>query len=184
MVEPTWDTMAVAEGLELTVGPAVEHPVLGADPGVVGLVFRLVPITLNLIDERILGSSGAILGLDALLLQVAVQLLRVPATVWGDGVAVPVALDQLLEVLAVSRCGVGDAVVREPALKLSLVPSIVGCARDACQIVSSGLTRVKWIDIPALPQLLPAALATRAKERRALTILIVNVKRRNLRQIR
>jgi len=133
----TWNAVAVAESLELTVGPAVEHPVFGANPGVVGLVFRLVPETLNLVDERILGGSGAILGLDALLLQVMVQLLRVPATVGSDGIAIPVALDQLLEVLAVSRCGVRDAVVREPALKLSLMPSIVSCASDDSQLASS-----------------------------------------------
>lgn len=60
----------VAESLELAVGPAVEHPVLGAEPSVLGLVLGLVPQTLDLREERILGSSGTVLGLDALLLQV------------------------------------------------------------------------------------------------------------------
>jgi len=69
------DAVVIAEGLELAVGPAVKNPVLGAEPGILSLVLRLVPQTLDLVDERVLGSSGAVLGVDALLLEVGVQLL-------------------------------------------------------------------------------------------------------------
>lgn len=109
--ELTRNAMVIAESLELAVGPAVQDPVLGALPSVLGLVLSLVPEALDLIDERILGSGGAVLGLDALLLKVVVQLLRVPAAIRGNSIAVPVALDQFLEVLTIRRCGVGDAVV-------------------------------------------------------------------------
>ena len=121
--------MVIAERLELAVSPAVEDPVLGAQPSVLGLVLRLIPESLDLVDERVFGGSGAVLGLDTLLLEIVVQLLRVPAAVGGDSIGVPVAMDELLEVLPVSRCGVGDAVVREPALQLGLVPFIVGFIR-------------------------------------------------------
>lgn len=119
--------MVVAKSLELAVSPGVKDPVLGVEPGILSLVLRLVPETFDLVDQGVLGSSGALLRLGTLLLEVVVQLVRVPATVRSDGIAVPVALDQLLEVLAVSRCGVRNIVVREPALKLRLVPFIVGC---------------------------------------------------------
>lgn len=39
----------------------------------------------------------------------------------------PVGLDQVFEILAVSGGGVWDVVVGEPALELGFVPFVIGC---------------------------------------------------------
>jgi UDP:flavonoid glycosyltransferase YjiC (YdhE family) len=41
--------------------------------------------------------------------------------------AIPVGLDQVLQVAAVGRAGVGDIMVREPSLELRFMPSVVDC---------------------------------------------------------
>lgn len=74
--------MTIAEGLELAVGPAVQNPVLDIGPGGLSLVLRLVPVALHLADERIAAGLGGILGLDTLLLEIAIKLGSVPAVVW------------------------------------------------------------------------------------------------------
>lgn len=127
VVTLTRDTVLVSKGLELAVGPAVEDPVLGAGPRVLGSVLSLIPRVLDLSNKRVLVGLGALLGLDALLLEVSRELVRVPVLVGRDGVVLPVLLDQVLEVLAVGRGGVRDIVVREPALELGLMPLVVCC---------------------------------------------------------
>lgn len=129
--------MAVAEGLELAVSPRVQDPVLHVEPGVVSLVLRLIPDTLDLVDERVLGGTGRVLGLDSLLLQVVGELGSIPLLVGSDDLVIPVGLDELLELLAVRGCRIGDIVVGKPSLELSLVPFVVGCQeRKISQCVS------------------------------------------------
>ena len=123
----TWDAVMITEGLELALGPRVQNPVLHAKPGVVSLVLRLIPDTLNLVDERVLGGTSRVLGLDTLLLQVVGELDSIPLLVGSDHLVIPVGLDELLKLLAVGRCRVGDVVVRKPSLELSLVPLVVSC---------------------------------------------------------
>lgn len=119
--------MVVAESLELALGPGVEDPVLDGDPGGLRLILGLVPGTLHLGNESILVLLGRLLGLDALLLQVGAELVSIPRVVRRDDVGVPVLLDELLEILAVGRSGVGNVMVRKPALKLGLMPLVVRC---------------------------------------------------------
>lgn len=54
------------------------------------------------------------------------QLGCVPVGVRAHDLAVPVLLDELLEILSVGGCGVWDVVVAEPALELVFVPFVVG----------------------------------------------------------
>lgn len=119
--------MLVGKRLQLAVGPAVEDPVLGAGPSGLCLVLSLIPRVLDLGQKGILAGLGTLLGLNALLLQISAQLIRVPVLVGRDGVALPVLLDQTLEILAIGGRRVGDIVIREPALELRLVPLVVYC---------------------------------------------------------
>lgn len=123
----TWDAVMIAERLELAVGPRVQNPVLHTEPGVVGLVLRLIPGTLDLVDERVLGGTGRVLGLDTLLLQVLSELGSIPLLVGSDHLVIPVGLNELLKLLAVRGCRIGDVVIGKPSLELSLVPLVVGC---------------------------------------------------------
>jgi len=84
--------MMVAERLELTIGPAIQNPVLDTGPGILSLVLSLVPNTLDLVDQSILVVHSALLGLNALQLQVCRELVRVPVLVRFDDVAIPVLL--------------------------------------------------------------------------------------------
>lgn len=118
--------MLVSEGLELAVGPGIKNPILGTSQGSLSLVLGIVPCVLDLSEERILGGLGALLGLDALRLQIRGQLSRVPLLVRRDSVILPVILDEALKILAVRRSRVGDIVVREPSLELGLMPLVVG----------------------------------------------------------
>jgi len=134
----TRNAMVIAESLELAVGPGVQNPVLDAGPGLLSLVLRLVPVGLDLADEVIAAGLGRILGLDALLLQVGVELVGIPVIVGRHNIRVPVLLHQCLELLSVRRGWVGNIVVRKPALKLRLVPLVVSC-RGGKKILSAPL---------------------------------------------
>jgi len=50
-----------------------------------------------------------------------------PFVVGCGNLAVPIRLDQVLEIFAVCGGRIGDVVVREPTLKLRLVPFVVYC---------------------------------------------------------
>lgn len=89
------------------------------------LILTLMPVPLHLTEQALLILLGPLLDLLALRRQVVLQTLRVPGAVGLDDVVLPVVLDQVLEVLAVGGRGVGDVVVREPALQLRLVPFVV-----------------------------------------------------------
>ena len=116
------DVVLVAEGLELAVGPGVEDPALDVAPGLLRLVLGLVPRVLDLGDEALL----RVVDIAANGLEVVAQVGGVPVLVGGHDVAVPVLADQGLEVAARGGRRVGDVVVGEPALELSLVPFVVG----------------------------------------------------------
>lgn len=122
----TRDAVTITERLELAVGPRVQDPVSGVQPGMLGLVLRLIPVVLDLGDQRILVVSSGVLGLDALLLKVTAQLLGIPAVIRSNGMVIPVVGHEFLQILAVSGRRVGNVVVGEPALQLSLMPSVVG----------------------------------------------------------
>jgi hypothetical protein len=62
-----------------------------------------------------------------------------------DNLSLPVVLDQVLEIFAISWSRVRDVVIREPTLKLSLVPFVVCCRRSIGALVFRAA-----IDLPAL----------------------------------
>ena len=46
--------------------------------------------------------------------------------------SLPILFDKILEVFSISRGGVGDVMIGEPALEFSLVPSVVHCEGVSC----------------------------------------------------
>jgi hypothetical protein len=142
------DVVVVEERLELRLSPAESHvSMLSVDTvcgdsqnlrvkdvglditgSLVCLVGSGVPVRLDLLEEAVLVLLGALLRLLALGCEVARQLVGVPLAVWLGNIVVPVLLNQVLEVLAIRSCGVGDVVIGQPALKLSLMPLVVDCA--------------------------------------------------------
>lgn len=105
----------------------VEDPVLSVAVGLVGLLGSLVPRILNLGEEAVLVLLRALLDLLASGGQVVGELRGTPVVVGLGDVVLPVLADEITQVLAVGRGGVGDVVVGEPALKLSLMPLVVSC---------------------------------------------------------
>ena len=106
-------------------GDRVEAQVLNIGIGLVGRLFGLGPVSLDLLSEALCVLLGALLRLLALEAQILLECRGVPAGVGRDSLVVPVGLDSRLEVLAVGRAGVRNAMVTEPALKLRLVPLVV-----------------------------------------------------------
>lgn len=84
-----------------------------------------MPIALNLAGKALGVLLRALLDLLPLRGQVVGELLRIPLVVGLGDVILPVGLDEVLEILTVSGGGVGDVVVGEPSLELSLVPFVV-----------------------------------------------------------
>lgn len=140
--------MLVGEFLELAVGPGVEDPILHIDPSLLGLVAGLIPGGLNLADEGVLVSFGALLSLDALVGEPGLEVLGGPRVVGLDDVVVPVGLDELLEILPIGGSRVGDVVVRQPALELRLVPLVVSWRGGQLSAAMGG--KGQRIDVPAL----------------------------------
>jgi hypothetical protein len=191
-IAPTRDTVLVSKGLELAVSPAVEDPVLDVDVGVLSSVLSLIPRVLNLSKKGVLVGLGAFLSLNTLLLEVGRELVRIPVLVRGDSIAVPVLLDQVLEILAVGRGRVWDVVVRQPTLELSLMPLVVswklfvspafsmtGMDPAGCLAVGEGSLVAESVflqcNIPALlNQLLPMTEVARARVVRLLNNLMMN----------
>jgi len=88
-------------------------------------VGRVCPSRLDGADEGVLVDLGSLVCLLALGLEVVLKLGSVPLAVRSYDLLIPVLLDQALQVLAISRRRVGNVVVRQPALELSLVPFVV-----------------------------------------------------------
>ena len=84
-----------------------------------------MPCVLNLDNEAVLVLLGTLLDLLAGGGQVVGKLARAPVVVGLSNVVLPVLLDEVGQILAVGRGRVGDVVVGEPALKLSLMPLVV-----------------------------------------------------------
>lgn len=91
------------------------------------MVGRLVPVVLDLAKKTVLALFGTFLNLLSLRSNVGIQLRGVPAVVWLGDLVLPVGLNKINKLLAVGRSRERNIVVREPSLKLSLVPFIVGC---------------------------------------------------------
>lgn len=127
MYKLTRNVVLVTESLEGAISPGIKDPVLGVAQGTLGLVFGLVPAGRDLGDKRVLGLGSGLLGLNAAGFEVGREAVSVPVLVGRHGVGIPVLLDDLLEILAVSGGGVWDVVVRQPSLQLRLVPLVVGC---------------------------------------------------------
>jgi hypothetical protein len=108
----------------------VEDPVLDATIGLVRRILGLGPVHLDLLSEALGVLLGALLRLVALGGEVVLEALGIPAAVGRDDLVVPVVADRLLEALAVRGRWVRDAVVRQPALKLRLVPLVVDYSVD------------------------------------------------------
>lgn len=137
------DAVVIEERLELGLSPAVpcqsgansalvtqldlrvKDPLLGVAVSLVGLVGSLVPDALHLREQAILVLLGTLLDLLALAAEVALQLVCIPLVVRLGDVVLPVLLHEVLQVLAVGWSRVGDIVVRQPALELSLMPLVV-----------------------------------------------------------
>lgn len=107
----------------------IEDPVTDTTICLVGGLLGLGPVVLDRLDEALLGLLGALLstlcGLVTLEHQVVLERLCVPVVVGGDDIALPVGLDQILELLTIGGLLVGDAVIRQPSLELRLVPLAV-----------------------------------------------------------
>ena len=84
-----------------------------------------MPCGLDLRDKALGVLLSALLDLLSGRGQVVGELAGAPAAVGLGDVVLPVLRDEVGQVLAVGRGGVGDAVVGEPALKLSLMPLVV-----------------------------------------------------------
>lgn len=125
LIRLTGNAVLVGKCLELTLSPSVKDPVPNAGPGLLSILLSLIPVSLDLLNKTVLGGFSLADGLGSTGLQEGAQVGAVPALVGGDDIVVPVLLDEILEVLAISRGWVGDVVVREPALKLGLMPFII-----------------------------------------------------------
>lgn len=89
------------------------------------MVGSFVPVSLDLLKKAVLVLLGTLLDLCALGSEVRLELFRVPAAVWCGNLVFPVGLDKVDEVFTISGSGEWDVVVRQPSLKLSLVPLVV-----------------------------------------------------------
>lgn len=104
----------------------VKDPVLHTVERVGSLFLRLIPRGLYLAEEIVLVSLCALLDLLTLVGEVFLQTSGIPVGVRAGYRRLPVCLDEVLQFLAVSGLWEGDVVVREPSLKLGLVPFVVG----------------------------------------------------------
>ena len=100
------------------------------------LVFCLVPVVLDLDNQAVLVGSSGILSLNTLLLQVGAELIGIPVIVRRRNLGLPVVLDEVLKILSICGSRVWDIVVRQPSLKLGLVPFVV----DYLRVVSKDQT--------------------------------------------
>ena len=101
-----------------------------------------MPRSLDLLEQAVLALGGALLCLLTLGGQVRLELLGVPVVVWCSNVVLPVLVDQIDQVLAISWGRVWDVVVRQPSLKLGLMPLVVSWKGCVSSLFSS---RVNWI---------------------------------------
>jgi hypothetical protein len=68
---------------------------------------------------------GSDLGIGAFLLKICAQLSGVPIAVWRSNLAFPVFLDDVLEIVAICRRWIWNVIIREPPLKLGLMPFVI-----------------------------------------------------------
>lgn len=97
-----------------------------------------MPVALDLADQAVLVLLSTLLGLLALSGQVRLELVGIPAVVWGSDLVLPVLLDQVLKVLTVGSGRVGNVVVGEPPFELGLVPFVV------CWMALSVVDPAEW----------------------------------------
>ena len=100
------------EECEKKINSRVKNPVANVGVCITGFVLGLIPVLLDLGDKAILILLGAFLDGLALLHQIGLELFRRPGRVRTNYLGVPVVLDQVLEILAISRGWVRDTVVR------------------------------------------------------------------------
>ncbi len=122
--------MFIGKGLQVTIRPSIQDPVLNVGPCGLTLVLSFIPAGLDLRKKGVSVRLGGILGLDALGLQIGLQLVGIPCFVRSDRILIPVLLDQILEILSIGGCGVRDIMIREPSLELGLMPLVVSCRGD------------------------------------------------------
>ena len=91
------------------------------------MIASLVPGALNLAEETICVLLRAFLDFFALRSEVVLKLVGIPLVVRLRDVVLPVVLNKVLEVFAVSRCWIRNVMIREPSLKLGFVPLVVCC---------------------------------------------------------
>ena len=94
----------------------IKDPILNIVPCIVSLLLRLIPMAPDLIQQALLGSSSSSFSIDAFVSQERRELRRVPVAVRCNNFGLPILLDQVFQVFAIRRLGVGNIVVREPAL--------------------------------------------------------------------
>lgn len=121
----TVNAVLLSKGHELAVGPGVPGPVAHVARLLDDIVVGLVPACLGLVDQLSNSLLRGVLDSLSLGLEVVEQLGGIPLVVGLNNVVVPVLLDEVLDVLAVSGGRIRDAVVGEPTLELSLMPLVV-----------------------------------------------------------
>lgn len=123
----TWNAMLITECLELGIGPRIENPVFDIGPALVGGVFSFVPVRLDMRKQTILVLLGLSRHVVAARLQICAELGSIPFIVRLYNIVIPVLRDEILQILAVSWGWIWDVLVRQPSLKLRLVPLVVDC---------------------------------------------------------
>jgi hypothetical protein len=121
-----WNVVLVAESLELRFSPAgfsqyevkrgrsysrIEDPFSDVAIRVVDGVLGILPSALELGNKGVLILLGALLDRCSGRHQILVNLIRIPAVVWGDDFVIPVVFDQVLQVFPVSWSWVRNVVV-------------------------------------------------------------------------
>lgn len=119
--------MLITERLELGIGPSIENPVLDIGPALVGGVLGFIPVRFDVRKQTILVLLSLSRHIVASSLQIRAQLGSIPFVVRLYNIVIPVLRDEVLQILAVSRSWIWDVLVRQPPLKLRLVPLVVDC---------------------------------------------------------
>ena len=106
-------------------GIRIENPILHIVISFRSLITSLVPGLLNLADEVVFVLFGPFLDVFAFATEVGLQSIDIPTLVRSGDVGVPILLHKVFKILAICRLGIGNVMVGEPLLELSLMPFVV-----------------------------------------------------------
>ena len=94
------------------LGIPIENPILHAAVGIRRRIGSISPVVLDLCDQAVLVRFGPLLDLVTFGGKVFLQLRGIPFSVWSCNFGLPIALDEVLKILAVGGSRVWDVVVR------------------------------------------------------------------------